>query len=67
METNSPDFAQKLAEKYRLQCLQFFQEILSLQVQIELKDEKIKELESKLADLEASNNEELNVNSTLNT
>jgi len=77
MEINSQEYTQKLSEKYQLHCLQFFQEIIVLQTQIELKDKQIKDLESKLAELEIEvildelpesvNIEEINVNSTVNT
>jgi hypothetical protein len=54
MDINSQEFAQKLSEKYQIQCLQFFQEILSLQVQMDLKDKKIEELNfQKLAELDS--------------
>lgn len=62
MEINPQEFAQKLSEKYQLQCLQFFQEILSLQTELELKNKHIAELESKLEKQEG-----VNVNSTSNT
>lgn len=60
-QINSQEYSQKLSEKYQLQCLQFFQEIMNLQTQVELKDRKIEELELKLA------NEEVDVDSTSNT
>lgn len=49
---NSQEYAQKLAEKYQFQCLQFFQDILDLQVQVDLKNKKIQELELQLAEQE---------------
>jgi len=71
MDINSQEYAQKLSEKYQLQCLQFFQEILNLQVQIEIKDKQIKELELQLRENEAELIEPeqkiVNVNTTSDT
>lgn len=71
---NQQEYIQRLSEKYQLQCLQFFQEILNLQVQIEIRDKKIEELESKLAELDTQPVEEpdeldkeVDVNTTSNT
>lgn len=70
MEFNQEQYQQKLSEKYEVQCLRFFQEILSLQAQIDLKDQKIQELEYSLKKQKISEeveHEDLNVNSTTNT
>lgn len=61
MEINQQEYTRELSKKYQIQCIQFFQEILNLQVEIELRDKKIEQLESKLAELEG-----VDVNSTPN-
>lgn len=66
IEINQQERVQKLSEKYQIQCIQFFQEILNLQVEIEIRDKKIEELEHKLVELESTEKEEVNVDSTSN-